>query len=48
MMLFEIIEEKAMNEEIKAISKNDSLELATQPDDQKPIGVKWILKEKTM
>ena len=37
---------KAMNEEIEAIKKNDTWQLTTLPHGQKPVGVKWIYKEK--
>jgi hypothetical protein len=36
----------AMDEEIKAIEKNNTWELATIPKEQKPIGVKWVFKAK--
>ena len=36
----------AMDEEIKAIKKNDSWELATLPRAHKAIGVKWLYKIK--
>lgn len=35
-----------MDKEIKAIEKNDTWELASLPDSQKPIRVKWFSKEK--
>lgn len=35
-----------MDEEIKSIEKNDTWELATIPEGEKPIGVKWVFKEK--
>jgi len=36
----------AMDEEIKAIEKNNTWELTTIPKEQKPIGVKWVFKTK--
>ena len=36
----------AMDEEINSITKNDTWELATLPQGYKPIGVKWVYKEK--
>uniref|UniRef100_A0A2N9GX95 Uncharacterized protein n=1 Tax=Fagus sylvatica TaxID=28930 RepID=A0A2N9GX95_FAGSY len=36
----------AMNEEIKAIKKNDTWELTTLPHGKKAIGVKWVYKMK--
>ena len=36
----------AMDEEIKAIVKNDTWELTTLPKDLKAIGVKWVYKKK--
>ena len=36
----------AMNEEIKSIEKNDTLALTTLPKGEKPIGLKWVFKEK--
>ena len=47
--LLEITDEKwrnAMDEEIKAIEKNNTWELTTIPKEQKPIGVKWVFKAK--
>ena len=38
---------KAMNEEIGAIKKNDTWELTDLPEGQKAIGVKWVYKTKT-
>ena len=38
--------QKAMDEEILAIEKNDSWELIQLPEGQKSIGVKWIYKTK--
>ena len=35
-----------MDEEIKAIKKNDKWELATLPTGKKIIGVKWVYKLK--
>ena len=35
-----------MNEEIKAIKKNDTWELTTLPHGKKAIGVKWVYKMK--
>jgi Reverse transcriptase (RNA-dependent DNA polymerase) len=35
-----------MQEEMKAIEKNDTWELATLPKGHKPIGVKWVYKKK--
>ena len=35
-----------MDEEIKAIKKNDTWELTTLPHGKKPIGVKWVYKMK--
>ena len=35
-----------MDEKIKAIEKNNTWKLATLPDGQKAIGVKWIYKMK--
>jgi hypothetical protein len=35
-----------MDEEIKAIKKNNTWELATIPKEQKPIGEKWVVKAK--
>jgi hypothetical protein len=35
-----------MDEEIKAFEKNNTWELTTIPKEQKPIGVKWVFKEK--
>ncbi|KAJ7958815.1 Retrovirus-related Pol polyprotein from transposon TNT 1-94 [Quillaja saponaria] len=37
---------QAMDEEIIAIEKNDTWELANLPKDHKAIGVKWVYKEK--
>lgn len=37
---------QAMDEEIRAIKRNDTWELASLPAGQKTIGVKWIFKEK--
>eukprot|EP01018_Ginkgo_biloba_P024370 Gb_37459 [translate_table: standard] len=37
---------KAMNEEIAAIEKNQTWELADLPEHKKPIGVKWIYRTK--
>ena len=37
---------KAMDEEIKAIEKNDTWELADLPKGKKTIGVKWVFKKK--
>ena len=34
----------AMDEEIKAIEKNNTWELTTIPKEQKPIGEKWVVK----
>ena len=46
----EAVQEKkwkqAMNEEMNAIEKNDTWELATLPKNHKPIGVKWVYKKK--
>ncbi|KAJ4769831.1 polyprotein [Rhynchospora pubera] len=46
----EAVQEKkwkqAMNEEMNAIVKNDTWELATLPKDHKPISVKWVYKKK--
>ena len=39
---------KAMNDEIEAIRKNDTWELASLPQGQKAIGVKWVFKAKRM
>jgi len=36
----------AMEEEIKAIEKNNTWELTTIPKEQKPNGVKWVFKAK--
>ena len=36
----------AMNEEIKAILKNETWELVDPPNNHKPIGVKWVYKTK--
>ena len=36
----------AMDDEIKAIEKNDTWELAALPKGHKPIGVKWVYKTK--
>ncbi|MCI61550.1 reverse transcriptase, partial [Trifolium medium] len=36
----------AMDEEIKAIKKNDTWELASLPKWHKAIGVKWVYKAK--
>jgi len=36
----------AMDEEIKALEKNNTWELTTIPKEQKPIGVKWVFKAK--
>jgi hypothetical protein len=36
----------AMDEEIKAIEKNNTWELTTIPKEQNPIGVKWVFKAK--
>ena len=36
----------AMQEEIRAIEKNDTWELAMLPRGNKPIGVKWVYKKK--
>ncbi|KAA0031828.1 copia protein [Cucumis melo var. makuwa] len=36
----------AMDEEIKAIKKNDTWELSTLPNGKKAVGVKWVLKIK--
>ncbi|KAJ4813156.1 polyprotein [Rhynchospora pubera] len=38
--------QQAMNEEMNAIVKNETWELATLPKDHKPIGVKWVYKKK--
>ena len=38
--------QKAMDTEIKAIKKNDTLELFDLPQGQKTIGVKWVYKTK--
>ncbi|KAJ3691578.1 hypothetical protein LUZ61_020742 [Rhynchospora tenuis] len=38
--------QQAMNEEMNAIVKNDTWELATLPKNHKPIGVKWVYKKK--
>jgi hypothetical protein len=35
-----------MDEEIASIVKNDTLKLVPIPNRKKPIGVKWIYKEK--
>ena len=35
-----------MNEEIEAIEKNQTQELANLPNDKKSIGVKWVYKAK--
>ena len=35
-----------MDDEIKAIEKNDTWELAALPKGHKPIGVKWVYKIK--
>ena len=35
-----------MNEEIEAIEKNQTWELANLPKDNKSIGVKWVYKAK--
>jgi Reverse transcriptase (RNA-dependent DNA polymerase) len=35
-----------MQEEMKAIEKNDTWELTTLPKGHKPIGVKWVYKKK--
>lgn len=37
---------QAMDEEIRAIERNDTWELTSLPTGQKSIGVKWIFKEK--
>ena len=37
---------KAMDEEIHAIKKNDTLKLISLPEGHKPIGVKWVYKTK--
>jgi Reverse transcriptase (RNA-dependent DNA polymerase) len=36
----------AMNEEIKAIDRNNTGELAELPKGSRPIGVKWVFKKK--
>jgi Reverse transcriptase (RNA-dependent DNA polymerase) len=36
----------AMNEEIKAIDRNNTWELAELPKGSQPIGVKWVFKKK--
>ncbi|KAA0045493.1 reverse transcriptase [Cucumis melo var. makuwa] len=36
----------AMDEEIKAIKKNDTWELSTLPNEKKAVGVKWVFKIK--
>ncbi|KAA0060404.1 reverse transcriptase [Cucumis melo var. makuwa] len=36
----------AMDEEIRAMEKNDTWELTKLPEGQKPIGVMWIYKTK--
>ncbi|KAL0546298.1 hypothetical protein IC582_016205 [Cucumis melo] len=36
----------AMDEEIKAIKKNDKWELSTLPNEKKAVGVKWVFKIK--
>jgi hypothetical protein len=38
--------QKAMDEKIMSIEKNNSLELIKLPEGQKSIGVKWIYKTK--
>jgi hypothetical protein len=35
-----------MDEEIKAIEKNNTWELVTIPKEQKPFGEKWVVKAK--
>ena len=46
----EVVQDKkwrnAMDEEIKAIKRNDTWELATFPTEKKTIGVKWVYKLK--
>ena len=37
---------KAMDEEIRAIEKNDTWEVADLPKGKKTIGVKWVYKKK--
>ncbi|KAJ7943125.1 Retrovirus-related Pol polyprotein from transposon TNT 1-94 [Quillaja saponaria] len=37
---------QAMDEEVKAIEKNDTWELTNLPKDRKAIGVKWVYKAK--
>ncbi|KAL2241052.1 UNVERIFIED_CONTAM: Retrovirus-related Pol polyprotein from transposon TNT 1-94 [Sesamum indicum] len=44
--IYDAPEEKAMNEEIKAITKNDTWELVPLPKDKNAIGVKWVYKIK--
>jgi len=36
-----------MNEEIKAIERNNTWELTDLPKRTRPIGVKWVYKKKT-
>jgi hypothetical protein len=35
-----------MDEKIASIEKNDTWKLVPRPNEKKPIGVKWIYKEK--
>lgn len=37
---------KEMNEEIEAITRNNTWDLVELPEGSKPIGVKWVFKKK--
>ena len=44
--IYEDVKRRAMQEEMKAIRKNKTWELASLPQEAKPIGSKWVFKTK--